>query len=108
MGVRSGTEQRVEHARAAVGGRQRERGHAVLVGGIDVGARRDQRLGQGHVIPVRRPLQGRGAVRLWPVHVGSLFEQGFDGCHVPVLGRGCQPHVLGIRRNGAANQNHDP
>ena len=73
IGVGAGLEQEGHHAGGAVVASQREGGHAVVVDGVDDGPGVGQQAGQAQVVLVGRPVQRRGAIRLWGIHVDPLF-----------------------------------
>ena len=80
--VRASLQEAFHDRGVAIHARQRERGRALLIGHLGIGAGLKQQVGQGGVAPIHRPVKRRRPVRLRGVHVGLLSEQGADGRRV--------------------------
>src|ERR1051326_5748806 len=71
-------QQQLDDLTVAVCARNRERGHAVAVGGLHICARPDQKPRRLEIILLNRPVQSRAAVSLGRIHVRMLLEQRAD------------------------------
>ena len=73
--IGAGRQQALDERAVAAGARHQKRGDAEIVRRIDVGPGTEQQVGDLHVLPVHRPVEGRGAVRLPRVRVDRVGEQ---------------------------------
>jgi hypothetical protein len=79
--------------------------HAEIVGGIHLRAGAYQAFGRGDVVPVRGPMQRRGAVRLRGIDVDPLLEQRVGRTRVAAFHRLHQPQVrTRLRRDRGADE----
>ena len=98
--IRASLQEAFHDRGVAIHARQRERGRALFIGHLGIGARLKQQIGQGGVGPIHRPVKRRRPIRLRGVHVGLLREQGADGGRVP-------PHDrVGYLTTGGAQGRH--
>ena len=105
--ARAGFQQRIEDLDAAVGRRQCDRGDAVSVGGLRIGARAQQRLDQIDVVCPDREMERRGAIGLRDVDVRARAEQRPHRFAVASPG-GVDERVRGLRAScGAEAQQQD-
>ena len=104
--VRAGREQTLDHRRAAVLGREPQRGRAELVGRVDAGPCPYQQRGNALIVPECGPVQGGGAVGLTLVDVGALLQQAPDRLGVLRPGGGYEGKAggVGAGREGRGNQ----
>ena len=100
VGAGAGRQQAFDHRQAGVLGRPLQRGHAVVVGRVDVGPGPDQPVREIRVVPVRRPQQGRRPVGARRVHVDARVEQGVGRGRVPARDGVDEPEVLAGGRPG--------
>ena len=80
-------QQPLDHRGAAVQTRKSERGHAMIVGGVDLCAGGDQHLSDRRVVPVSRPVERGRPVAPGDRDVGARRDQRADGGEVSGLRR---------------------
>ena len=99
-------QQHLEHRRAAVGGGERDRLHAVAVGRRHVRARVDQQAGQIAIVMVRRPVQRRRPVDRGRVDVRPAGDQRPNRRRVGRPRRRHQRRIIGgsVRRRSETRQ----
>ena len=110
--IDAGVQQQRQDRGVAVAGRQGQRRHAVVVGGLDVGPGADQRRGRVRVAAVRRPVQGGGPVALSRVGVRVPRQQRAHRLRVAALRRVGERRLgrragSGPRRAEAGGGQHD-
>ena len=114
--IGSGVEQQLDHGGIAVDARQRQRLHAVAVGGRGPRARADQQLGDAELAAVHRPVERRAAVGLGAVRIDLRREQRphgrlvgpLDRVDQPRVHRRAQPAAGQQRQRGGRDQPHPP
>ena len=93
--VGAGPQQRRDHRLAGIGGGENQRHHAVIVDGVRIGSSPKEVGRQGEVVPIRRPVEGGGAVGLRRVDRNTLFEERLDRRRRLLLGGVSDAGILG-------------